>query len=834
MKQLAWVVLLAASTAHAAETRPVVAGERYRAGALHRLLFGTDYRKLWTTPVEVEVLDLATAAGGLTPTTRGGGRQTQSLRFKGADGRRYGFRSVDKDPTSVLPPELQGTLAADVVQDQISSSHPAAPIVAAELQEAAGILHGTPRLVVMPDDGRLGEFRAEFGGMLGTFEEYPTAGPNGTPGYAGVTQFLEPDEMGKRLAAGPADRVDARAFLRARLVDLFLGDWDRHRGQWRWAKRTGDARWQPFPEDRDQAFVRFDGLLLGWARFTNPELVLFDDDYDRLVGATWNGRDLDRRFLAELEKAVWVETAADLQARFTDARIDAAVATMPEVYRRLNGARLAATLKRRRDLLPAVAERWYRFLAREVDVRGTDAAESAEIEHLDDGGLAVRLSARDEGAPYFERRFDARDTREVRLYLDGGADRAVVRGKTGRIRVRLVSGDGDDEIDDSAAGGTRVYDASGANRIVRGPGTDVDARPYVPPLNPKVPWIAPRDWGRKTVPVIWFGGSPDVGAFLGGGFTSESFAFRRHPFGARHSFRAGYATAARTYRAEYEGELRRTGSRGGASLALRASGIEILRFHGFGNETAADQPSAFYKVKQEQLSIEPSLTFPIGGHALLSVGPFLAYAATDLDEDRFITANRPYGSDKFGQAGMTARLRWDVADREEAPTRGARLAVTGRVLPEVWDVEETFGTAEGEAAAFVGARVPAEPTLSLRLGGKRVFGTYPFHEAAFVGGRATVRGLSEQRYAGDAALYGNAELRVRAGSVFLLVPAEIGFFGLADAGRVFLRGESSDRWHTGMGGGLWIAFLKRQNAVSVAVATSEGRMGVYVRGGFLF
>ena len=31
-------------------------------------------------------------------------------------------------------------------------------------------------------------------------------------------------------------RVDARGFLRARLMDVFLGDYDRHEGQWRWAR----------------------------------------------------------------------------------------------------------------------------------------------------------------------------------------------------------------------------------------------------------------------------------------------------------------------------------------------------------------------------------------------------------------------------------------------------------------------------------------------------------------------------------------------------------------------------------------------------------------------
>jgi hypothetical protein len=80
----------------------VAPGARYRTGGLHAFLFGKHYRDLWVTPIRVEVLDLDRFAGGLRPTKRGGGKQTKSLRFEGADGRGYQFRSIDKDPSQLL------------------------------------------------------------------------------------------------------------------------------------------------------------------------------------------------------------------------------------------------------------------------------------------------------------------------------------------------------------------------------------------------------------------------------------------------------------------------------------------------------------------------------------------------------------------------------------------------------------------------------------------------------------------------------------------------------------------------------------------------------------
>ena len=118
----------------------IIFGNHYSAGALHRFFFGDHWRDLWATPIQVEVLDLENFAGGLTPTERGSGFQTMSLRFKGGDGKEYKVRSLDKDPTRILPDELQGTFVEDIVQDQISWTHPYSAIIAAPFVEAAGIL----------------------------------------------------------------------------------------------------------------------------------------------------------------------------------------------------------------------------------------------------------------------------------------------------------------------------------------------------------------------------------------------------------------------------------------------------------------------------------------------------------------------------------------------------------------------------------------------------------------------------------------------------------------------------------------------------------------------
>ncbi|HEY0350586.1 MAG TPA: hypothetical protein VGC48_00590, partial [Gemmatimonadales bacterium] len=81
----------------------------------------------------------------------------------------------------------------------------------------------------------------------------------------------------------------------------------------------------PIPRDRDQAFVKYDGVLLYVARQSAPQLLNFGPSYPYMAGATWNGRDLDRRFLVELEWPAWDSTATQLKGALTDAVIDEAV-----------------------------------------------------------------------------------------------------------------------------------------------------------------------------------------------------------------------------------------------------------------------------------------------------------------------------------------------------------------------------------------------------------------------------------------------------------------------------------------------------------------------------
>ncbi len=419
-----------------ADSVVVIPGARYHAGTVARLVLGDHWRELWTVPLKVEVLQLHAFDGGLLPIKEGGGLETRSLHFVSRSGHRYVFRSSDKELVRLVNFGLSRSLLARVVQDQTSASHPASALISAPLQAALGLPATHPRLVLLPADSLLGAYQPRFAGLLGTLQEGPGESlPDPPPGSA-EPDVKETETMLSRVDSTPGNHVDARGFLTARLLDFLMNDWDRHGGQWRWAAIPRDAGklWLPIPVDRDQAFARYDGLLLAIARLRTRKLSRFGPKYPGLQGLIRNSVALDRRLLAMLSRATWDSVRGFVVARLSDAVIDSAVTRMPEVYRVRSAALIATALKQRRSRLVDIANEYYSQLARRPEVH-VGVGDSAELTHQSDGSVELRLAGE-------LRRFVPGETDAVSLRLYGGPAQLRVQGTPGGIEVRVFDAQG--------------------------------------------------------------------------------------------------------------------------------------------------------------------------------------------------------------------------------------------------------------------------------------------------------------------------------------------------------------------------------------------------------
>jgi hypothetical protein len=821
------------SRARPGDTVIVSPPRSYRAGWLHRFLLGDRNRELWSLPVKAEVLDLSSFEGGLTPTRRGGGLQTPSLRFVTRDGREYRFRSVDKDASQGLDPELRRTIVADVLQDQISSLFPLSAMVVAPLLDAAGVLHADPRLMVMPNDERLGEFREDFAWRLGWMELQPNEGADGAPGFAGSGRVTGSEAFLQRLEESSESRVDAVAFLRARLMDIFVGDWDRHPDQWRWAAfEEGEGlRWEPVPRDRDWALNHIDGLVMRLSRSRWIQFVSFGPEYGSIFGTVWNGRALDRLLLSELTREDFSRVAAQLQERLTDDVIRDAVARLPPAYRSEVGPSLERALRNRRDGLGEVADQYFEILAGWVDVWATDQPELGRVERLPGGRVRVTVTdlGRDRapasGGPYFERVFHPGETHEVRLFMRAGRDSIEVVGEGGGpIKVRVVGGRGDDVLIDRTSGrDVRFYDDSGNNVFVLGGETGLDESLYVEPqdLESETHRARPRDWGSRWYTFPLLAADSDIGVSAGQTWEWQGYGFRFFPYHSRVRLVYALNPVRLGARATALWELP-IGRRGvGGLVELEALTREVRWFYGMGNETRALDGKAFYRADRGYYALSAGLSYRPSGQVSLELTPTVWHSrAVDRDEPTLIGSTRPPSLDAVTQAGVVLRAELDTRDSPVVARSGGRVELEARAVPELLDAQSAYSTVSGRASINFDL---GGPVLSFRAGGAHLFGDAPYFEWPQLGGSDVLRGFVEDRFTGRSAAWGGALLRTRVADFFAFFPGTLGASALLDAGRVFMDGEQSSRVHFGYGGGLWISLVRSDLLLNVnAVGSREG------------
>jgi hypothetical protein len=848
------LTLLAATpllSASAQNVVRIVPGPEYEAGPLKEMFFGEGWRDLWTTRVAVPVFDIGTYAGGLKVTTRGGGNQTRTLRFATNDGREILFRSVNKYPVGQAMPEpIQHSTLGDIIQDQVSSLFPAGALLVPAFLDAIKVLHVYPRLYVMPDDPRLGEFRKEFAGMLGTVELSPQENDNDEPGFAGSRKIKSADKFLEDVEDSRVHRLNERELFAVRLVDFLVNDNDRTTDNMRFARYGPDSAytWRPLPRDRDRAFSDANGIVIKYLIHPlYPKLVSFGPNYD-LEGLVFESYSIDRRLLQRITRADAQEIALGVQRSIDDAIIEKAISAMPAEWRARRDAvtKLRTNLRARRDRIPEVAREFYEWLATDVDIHGTDQNDRAVVERHADGKVTVTIRGKGEpvsAAPFFQRTLLPEETNEVRVYLHGGDDVGIVRGAhEGAITVRVIGGGDNDFLADSAGGGhTRFYDEKGKNKYVREDGTRVDEKDWKAPrqgggIRFDAPWRP--DWGKTS----GFGPTFDYveggGLVVGGGPRYFSYGFRRLP----HKWKAGANLLLGTRNllpgvnayADYRFE--------NSPLVFqfngRATRYESFRFFGYGNNTPKLSSSASL-VEQDLVAIEPALAWQIGWRARenINVGfskdsvkpePKIRPLVGTVQAGPVFYWNdvnpgppRPPGLNPLGVARAGIRAVFDLDQTTSAPaTGGFTFKSEALVLPAILDVNETATTLRAAAATYYPI-MSNGLHLAGRIGGASSWGDVAVQDAPYIGGRSSVRGFSSRRFIGDRTAFGSVELRMPLDfTVPLLINWKPGVFALADAGRVWLDGESPGGWHAGFGGGAWINALGQ--TFSVAFAHGEG------------
>jgi hypothetical protein len=804
-------------------TRPI--STQYIHGNGYYRFLGKNYREAWAAPATFETIDLSTEKSGLSIVKIGGGLQTRSLRLADKDGHEYVMRSINKYPENALSAPLRQTIARQVIQDQISASHPFAALAVAKLADQVGIVHTNPKIVYLPDDPLLGVYRKKYGDELYLFEEREIARSDAPTGI----EFFSTDKMLKRLKKDNDNQVDQKEVLKARIFDLWIGDWDRHDDQWRWIGEKGESGWRfsPMPRDRDQAFFVNQGIFpkIASRRWAEPKFQGFDYSPPSFVsGFLFNARYFDRSFLNGLERKDWEKALDKVIPLMTDEAIETAFVDWDESVISKDAAEIQAKLRARRSWLKEEMLKHYEFISKDVDIPGTDKNEDFRVTYLEDGSLTVQVRKIDKKGnleqKIYERTFNPAETNEVRLYGLAGDDKFRFEGNgPGKINVRVIPSEGSNQFSDEGKTSkkkTFVYQ-NPKEKVPLNLGRSAKIR-YAPSLS-YLTYNRKEFKYDKLRPLASLAINKDDGVFLGAGVLWEKNGFKKEPFSTRQSVVGSYAIKSGAFNIDYNGHA--VDVLGNLDLVWKAdvrAPDYAFNYFGAGNESV-HQPDMFaieyYRARFSWYELSGGLQAKVGESGSLTVGPHYQVYRFDAEDNsgKFITSpasdlnQLTLDRAKF-YTGISARLTVDKRDHKILPTRGIFFETQAKRLWGLNSISENFTRIDGELSLYWSFRYPSRMVWASRFGGGKNFGNYEFFQGQTLGGLDNLRGYRRFRFNGDATLYNNTELRLRLFNLkTYILPATVGVLAFNDVGRVWKKGERSDTWHNTFGMGVWAAPL---------------------------
>ncbi len=822
-------------------------------GKAFRALAGNHNRELWSIKSEYPVFDVTEIKGGLIPVRMGGKGQSNTLHLEDKQGNEYVLRSVDKQAGKIWDENLKKTFALDLAQDQFSILNPYGALLIPTLAKAINVYHTNPALYYVPDDPMLGEYADQISGQLALFEEKPDGDMSHVASAGNSEEVVAYRDMIREIDGDIDHRVDQEMFARARLLDMLLGDWDRHSDQWRWATFEPDDRqgkiYRPIPRDRDVAFMKMNGLIPVVAK-TGPffQYQNFGENYGNLAGLNYNSLAQTRRFTNQLTREDWLEIAKKIQNQLTNEVLQQAVNQYPPEVKSTRGEETYQLLKARRDKLLSVAEKYYKMISGVVSIPGSHKRELFIVEALNDDKIRIqvfKLSGKGKlREKYYERTLDRSETREIRLYGMGDDDEFMFRGNNkSNIKILVSGGPGDDfYVDESTnqefSKSIDVFDTERGNAYNLSGKTHIHHTKN--PIENNYNYEKDFRWNRVH-PGYFFSYNDDDGIFVGGGPRIIRNGFRKFP-AVRHYFRVNYAPRTGAANIKYSGtwyELI-----GDWDLNLESAILfpkSYRNFFGLGNETTIEERDRnFYRARLTRYEIKPGISLRLNEFLSIHTGNRLSVTQADdnRDEDNVVSER------DVGISPNTFKDQWfntpyvnlALSDVDNAinPTMGYRLMLESDINIGIRNTTQTFSRFAGQLQMYFPVRFTPQITLANRMGGAHNIGSFPFYESNTIGGTTNLRGFRGNRFSGRSTFYNNFELRAELFDFYrYLLGGKVGLSGFFDIGRVWTDSESSTIWHRGYGGGIWFNLFDSM-LLNSSVGRSNEDVLLEIKAGFFF
>ncbi len=809
-----------------------------------KLMWGDHYRYVYGKNIKVPVATLDTLMGGFKIDRQGGGQVTRSLRIIDSAGKRYSLRAMRKSVTqflqkgafkyTYLEDSFNDTYTERVLSDFYTSSYPYAFLAVGALADAIGVYHTNPELYYIPKHEALGRYNENFGNEIYFLEERPGKEYSDENSFGKPDDIESTDDLLSKLRKDEKYQMDEESYIRARLFDMILGDWDRHPDQWRWAQFDTEKGkiYRPIPRDRDQVFCNYDGVILDIIKFVSPlsrKFQVYDDNLKQVKWINQSGLKLDKALLQNADRETWLKQAKHIKENLSDQDIDKAFNNLPGELQDETIEKIKRFLKGRRDQIVEIADRYQKYLSNHVIIKGTDKDDLFKIVR-EDNKTTITISRIKDDQPeevYRKGVYNSKNTKEIWVYGLDDDDQFVVEGKgKNPIKIRIIGGQNNDKYTIENGRKIKIYDhKSKPNTIDKKGGakvrlTDVynynvyDYNKYIDKANVITPFI---------------GFNPDDGININVTDIYTVKGFKNAPYHSRHRLGAAYYFQTKGYDVTYTGEyMNALGNWNFLIKGVYTSENFAQNFFGLGNNTINDDDELgldFNRVKigTWALGIGVLNKGYVGGEFSIKAN----YEGIEVDDtpDRFITSlpglttvDPDFYERKFF-ANLEMQYKFESYDNAISPSRGMYFSLIGGARMNVNTTDNTYGYLNPKLTFYNAITKNKKLVLKTNVMAEVNIGDgFEFYQGATLGGVKGLRGFREERFTGESALAFGGDLRYSFNRFKTgLLPLQIGVFSGYDIGRVWYDEEDSDRWHDSYGGGLWIN----------AVDTIGGQLGLF-------
>lgn len=794
---------------------------------VHNWFLGSHYKDLYSRPIVAKTATLDTLYGGLKPAQAGGGHQSKSLRLKDSDDKEYVMRALKKSAARFLQAvafkdqyvenQFENTYAENFLLDFYTTSHPYTPFVVGNLADKIGVSHTNPELFYIPKQDALDEFNKDFGDELYMVEERPTDSQKDLASFGKPEAIIGTDDLLKNLQKDEKYSVDEKSYIKARLFDMLIGDWDRHFDQWRWGeyKEGEKVIYKPIPRDRDQAFSKYDGAILAIV-MNIPDLRHMQTFKDKISNVKWFNREpypLDIAFIKNSSKNDWKEQAKYIQDNLSDEDIVSAFKNLPVEMQDETIETIKAKLKVRKSDLQQYASEYYKVLQKTILIVGTNKKDKFVIDKIKKNTIEIKqYRIKNDGEELvLTKEIKASQTCEVWIYGLDDDDVFEVTGKAkSHTKVRLIGGENNDSYNVQNGKKIIVYDFKSKKNEYK---TDNQTKKVITDdyETNMYDYKKPKFNAWTGLPSIGY--NPDDGVKFGAVVNYTKNGFKQNPYTQKHTFKANYYFATDGIEASYDVKFPQAVGNWNIEIETRATSANFaINYFGFGNETINnddDEGMDYNRVKIQQYRLAPMLKKVGSFGSEVSFQLTMETIEVEGTQNRFINLPaaapaRVFEHQQF--AGVTAKYSYENSDNKSNPTLGMGFMISGSWKTNVKDENRNFPTLESKLNFNHKIDPKGRLVLATLLKGKMLLNNnFEFYQGATLGGDYDLRGFRNERFLGKSSFFQSSDLRVNIGTIKgSLVPMTYGLLGGFDYGRVWIDGEDSDKWHHSYGGGLWL------------------------------